>query len=86
MVWANLCRIYGKTVYDVRVPLALPDGGLKEGYYYHYILNIKSRGNGTNDPSEATDDKDEIDTINLPIIVSVTVNDYQKGIETILDI
>lgn len=71
----------GTKVYDVRVPLALPTGGLVAGKYYHYIINITSTGNGTNDPTEAEGDKDEIDIVDNPIVVTVTTTDYTKGHE-----
>lgn len=76
----------GTTVYDVRVPLALPTGGLVAGKYYHYIINITSTGNGTNDPGEAEGDKDEIDIVNNPIVVTVTTTDYTMGHEVTVTI
>ena len=70
----------GKTVYDVRVPIKLPDGGLKPGKYYKYELHITSTGNGTNDPNEASDEKDEIIIESLnPIVVNLSVAGYELG-------
>ena len=76
----------GTTVYDVRVPLKLPVGGLVAGKYYHYIINITSTGNGTNDPGEAEGDKDEIDIVNNPIVVTVSTTDYTEGTTTTVTI
>lgn len=76
----------GTKVYDVRVPLALPTGGLVAGKYYHYIINITSTGNGTNDPGEAEGDKDEIDIVNNPIVVTVSTTDYAEGTTTTVTI
>lgn len=69
----------GTTVYDVRVPLALPAAGLEAGKYYKYIINIISIANGTNDPDEANDEKDDIDIVNNPIQVTVDITDYIEG-------
>lgn len=70
----------GETVYDVRVPIKLPAGGLQPGKYYKYELHITSVGNGTNDPDEASDEKDEIIIEGLnPIVVNLSVADYEKG-------
>lgn len=76
----------GTTVYDVRVPLKLPVGGLVAGKYYHYIINITSTGNGTNDPTEAEGDKDEIDIVDNPIVVTVSTTDYTEGTTTTVTI
>lgn len=77
----KLSYVYnGVTAYDVRVPIKLPEGGLKSGKYYKYELNITSTGNGTNDPNEASDEKDEIIIENLnPIVVNLTVAGYEVG-------
>ena len=65
---------------EVRVPIKLPDGGLKQGKYYKYELHITSTGNGTNDPNEASDEKDEIIIESLnPIIVNLSVTGYEVG-------
>ena len=69
----------GTTVYDVRVPIELPTAGLEAGKYYKYIINITSIGNGTNDPNEANDEKDDIDITNNPIHVTVNVTPYEEG-------
>lgn len=71
-----------KSVYDVRVPLKLTNEGLLAGKYYHYIINITSNDKGTNNPNDAEDNKNEIDVINNPIIVNITVTDYTQGVET----
>lgn len=76
----------GTTVYDVRVPLKLPVGGLVAGKYYHYIINITSTGNGTNDPGEAEGDKDVIDIVDNPIVVTVSTTDYTEGTTTTVTI
>jgi hypothetical protein len=70
----------------VRVPLKLPVGGLVAGKYYHYIINITSTGNGTNNPGEAEGDKDEIDIVDNPIVVTVTTTDYTVGHEVTVTI
>lgn len=77
----KLSYIYnGITVYDVRVPIKLPDGGLQPGKYYKYDLYITSTGNGTNDPDEAANEKDEIIIENLnPIVVNLVHEDYEVG-------
>lgn len=77
----KLSYVYnGVTAYDVRVPIKLPEGGLKPGKYYKYELNITSTGNGTNDPNEASDEKDEIIIESLnPIVVNLTVAGYEVG-------
>ena len=69
----------GTTVYDVRVPLALPAAGLEAGKYYKYIINIKSTSNGTNNPEEANDEKDDVDIVDNPIRVTVDITDYVEG-------
>jgi hypothetical protein len=72
----------GVTVYDVRVPIDLPSGGLQPGKYYKYELYITSTGNGTNDPGEATTEEDEITIANNPIIGVRLVDDgYTQGDE-----
>lgn len=72
----------GITTYDVRVPIKLPDGGLIPGKYYKYDIYITSTGNGTNDPDEARDEKDEILIEDNPVI-SVKLIDagYTQGDE-----
>ena len=69
----------GTTVYDVRVPIALPTGGLEAGKYYKYIINITSTANGTNNQDEANDEKDDIDITNNPIQATINVTDYAEG-------
>lgn len=69
----------GATVYDVRVPIALPTGGLEAGKYYKYIINITSTANGTNNQDEANDEKDDIDITNNPIQATINVTDYAEG-------
>jgi len=70
----------GQTVYDVRVPIALPAAGFEAGKYYKYIINITSTANGTNDPNEANTDQDDIDTVTNPVInVIINVTDYSEG-------
>lgn len=76
----------GTTVYDVRVPITLPSSGLESGKYYKYIINIKSISNGTNDPLEAYDEKNDIDITNSPILVTVDVTDYNNGHTQIITI
>ena len=77
----------GTTVYDVRVPLTLPEGGLVAGKYYKYIINITSVGNGHTDPTKAEEDADEIDVATSPVI-SVTLSEigYTEGIEETVNI
>lgn len=77
----KLSYIYnGVTSYDVRVPIKLPAGGLQAGKYYKYEIKIQSTGNGTNDPDEAKDEKDEILIEGLhPIVVDLQVDDYNQG-------
>lgn len=72
----------GVTTYDVRVPIKLPDGGLIPGKYYKYDIYITSTGNGTNNPDEARDEKDEILIEDNPVI-SVKLIDagYTQGDE-----
>lgn len=83
----KLSYVYkGTTVYDVRVPIELPTGGLEAGKYYKYIINIKSTSNGTNDPVEAKNEKNDIDIINNPILVTVDVTDYVNGYTQIITI
>ena len=70
----------GEAVYDVRVPIKLPDEGLQASKYYKYELYITSRGNGTDDPNEARDEKDEIVIENNPVInVRLVEAGYAKG-------
>ena len=69
----------GTTVYDVRVPITLPASGLEAGKYYKYIINITSTANGTNDPDEANNKKDDISITKSPIKVAVDVTDYTEG-------
>lgn len=77
----------GDTVYDVRVPIKLPAGGLQAGKYYKYTINITSTGNGTNDPSEAKNEKDEIVIENNPVIhVIANFNDYSEGADETITI
>ena len=77
----------GTTVYDVRVPLTLPEGGLVAGKYYKYIINITSVGNGHTDPTKAEEDADEIDVVTSPVIsVTLTETGYTEGIEETVNI
>ena len=76
----------GTKVYDVRVPITLPTNGLEPSKYYKYIINITSTGNGTNDPDEADNEKDDIDIVDNPIKVTVTVDDYTNGDTQIITI
>lgn len=70
----------GVTSYDVRVPIKLPAGGLQPGKYYKYEIKITSTYNGTNDPDEAKDEKDEILIEGLhPIVVNLGIEDYTQG-------
>lgn len=70
----------GVTSYDVRVPIKLPAGGLQPGKYYKYEIKITSTYNGTNNPDEATDEKDEILIEGLhPIVVNLQIEDYTQG-------
>lgn len=75
----------GVTVYDVRVPIQLPAGGLQAGKYYKYELHITSTGNGTNDPNEATTEKDEVLIENNPVIsIKLAETGYTQGDERII--
>ena len=77
----------GVTAYDVRVPIKLPAGGLQCGKYYKYTINITSTGNGTNDPNEATDEKDEIIIEGNPVITVVAnFTDYTEGADETITI
>jgi hypothetical protein len=76
----------GTTVYDVRVPITLPTAGLEAGKYYKYIINIKSTANGTNNPDEANNEKDDIDIVDNPIQVTTTITDYENGHTQIITI
>jgi hypothetical protein len=77
----------GQTVYDVRVPIQLPDAGLEAGKYYKYTINITSTSNGTNDPDEAKEKKDDIDAVTNPVInVTVNVSDYSEGADRTISI
>lgn len=80
---AKISYIYnGVTTYDVRVPIHLPAGGLQAGKYYKYEIHITSSGNGTNDPNEARDEKDEIIIEDNPIIqVKLIESGYTQGDE-----
>lgn len=70
----------GVTTYDVRVPIQLPAGGLQPGKYYKYEIYITSTYNGTNDPDEAADEKDEILIEGLnPIVVTLVDQGYTLG-------
>ena len=72
----------GITAYDVRVPIHLPDGGLQPGKYYKYELYITSTSNGTNDPDEAANEKDEIIIEDNPVIqVRLVDTGYTQGDE-----
>jgi len=83
----KLSYIYkNTTVYDVRVPITLPAAGLEAGNYYKYIINITSIANGTNNPDEANNKKDDIDIVNNPIQVTVDVTPYGKGDTQIITI
>lgn len=70
----------GVTSYDVRVPIKLPTGGLQPGKYYKYEIKIGSTYNGTNDPNEAKNEKNEILIEGLhPIVVNLQIEDYSQG-------
>lgn len=72
----------GTTYYDARVNLPGTDTDFAQGYYYKYVIYITSNTNGTDDPGEATDDKDEVDFSDSPIKFNVTVSTgYATGIE-----
>lgn len=79
----KLSYIYNNVnVYDVRVPIKLPVGGLQSGKYYKYTIKITSASNGTNDMNEATEEKDDIDiTENSAILVNVSFQNYELGDE-----
>jgi len=79
----KLSYIYnGITTYDVRVPIDFPAGGLQPGKYYKYELYITSIANGTNDPDEASDEKDEITIEDNPIIqIRLVESGYTQGDE-----
>ena len=77
----------GLTTYDVRVPIHLPNGGFQPGKYYKYELYITSTGNGTNDPDEASNEKDEVLIENNPVIqVKLVESGYTQGDERKLTI
>lgn len=77
----------GITVYDVRVPLTLPAGGLVAGKYYKYVINITSVGNGQPDPNKAEDEADDIDVTTNPVIsVTLTEVGYTEGIDETVNI
>lgn len=77
----------GVKVYDVRVPIQLPTGGLLPGKYYKYIINITSIGNGGTDPNQADTDKDDIDVVADPVItISASFTDYTLGEEKTITI
>lgn len=77
----------GVTVYDVRVPIELPVGGLQAGKYYKYELHITSTGNGTNDPDEANNESEEITIENNPVIsVKIAETGYIQGDEKTITI
>lgn len=77
----KLSYIYnGATVYDVRVPIELPAGGLVAGKYYKYEIYITSTGNGVIDADEAVTGEDDIEISSNPVI-SVKLLDlgYTEG-------
>lgn len=77
----------GVTVYDARIPIALPASGLVPGKYYKYTINITSTSNGTNDPGDATTGKDDIEVNSNPAInVQVVDNDYSEGADQVITI
>lgn len=74
----------GKTYYDARVHIPAADADFAQGCYYKYVIYITSATNGTEDPNEATTDKDEVDTSDSPIKFSVVVSrTYSNGIEKV---
>ena len=79
----KLSYVYdGVTAYDVRVPIRFPAGGLVPGKYYKYELYITGTSNGTNDPTEARNEKDEVLIEDNPVIsVKLISVGYTQGDE-----
>ena len=72
----------GKTYYDARVHIPGADANFAQGWYYKYVIYITSATNGTEDPNEASTDKDEVDTSDSPIRFNVVVSrSYDNGLE-----
>lgn len=72
----------GKTYYDARVHIPAVDSDFAQGWYYKYVIYITSATNGTEDPNEASTDKDEVDTSDSPIRFNVVVSrSYGNGFE-----
>lgn len=72
----------GKTYYDARVHIPAADANFAQGWYYKYVIYITSATNGTEDPNEASTDKDEVDTSDSPIRFNVVVSrSYDNGLE-----
>ena len=69
----------GKTYYDARVHIPFEHSNFVQGKYYRYVICIGNKTNGTEDVDEAIDEKDEVDTDNLPIRFTVVVQEYGKG-------
>ena len=69
----------GKTYYDARVHIPFEHSDFVQGKYYRYVICIGNKTNGTEDVDEAIDEKDEVDTDNLPIRFTVVVQEYGKG-------
>lgn len=81
----KLSYVYnGTSVYDIRVPIKLPDEGLVAGKYYRYTINITSISDGGTTQSNALDEKDEIDTANYPIEVIIQPSQYTEGANEII--
>ena len=70
----------GVSYYDARVHIPATDSAFEQGKYYRYVICIGNKTNGSTDPGEATTDKDEVDTDNLPIRFTVVVNTYTNGV------
>ena len=70
----------GVNYYDARVHISATDSAFEQGKYYRYVICIGNKTNGSTDPSEATTDKDEVDTDSLPIKFTVYAQSYSNGV------
>ena len=73
----------GVSYYDARVHIPFADSDFEQGVYYTYVVYITSKTNGTTDPNEAEEDKDEVDTDKVAISFVISVTEYSDaGVKT----
>lgn len=73
-------RYNGTTYYDARVLIPTVSAAFAESKDYTYVIYITDKTNGTTDPNQAYEDKNEVDTSQKAIVFSeITFENYTSG-------